>query len=90
MSSDNDSNSASRGSLRLAPAYAEVEREKAKLPRQFVNFTFYRARPEWRLLSEDEKQDCKNEFIAAIERSIELNRIAPELRGENSDIVADE
>src|ERR1044071_5875355 len=50
MSSDKDPNNAARGSLRLAPAFAEVEVEKAKLPRQFVHFTFYRARPEWRLL----------------------------------------
>ena len=56
MSSDNDPGSAARGSLRLAPAYAEVEVEKAKLPRQFVNFTFYKARPEWRLLSDGDKQ----------------------------------
>ena len=30
-----------RGSLRLAPTTQEVEEQKAKLPRQFVNFTFY-------------------------------------------------
>ena len=33
MSSDKDQGNATRGSLRLAPAYAEVEEiEKAKLP----------------------------------------------------------
>ena len=62
MSSDKESNSATRGSLRLAPAVEEVERAKAKLPRQFVNFTFYHARPEWRLLSNDDKQRCRDEF----------------------------
>jgi chlorite dismutase len=67
MSSDNESNSATRGSLRLAPAYAEVEREKAKLPRQFVNFTFYHARPEWRLLSSDDKQRCRDEFVKTVD-----------------------
>ena len=56
MSSDKDPNNSTRGSLRLAPAVAEMEVTKAKLPRQFVNFTFYRARPEWRLLSDDDKQ----------------------------------
>ena len=67
MSSDKDPNNAARGSLRLAPAFAEVETEKAKLPRQFVNFTFYRARPEWRLLSDDDKKRCREEFIKTID-----------------------
>src|SRR6185295_16922201 len=55
------------GSLRLAPAHAAVELEKAKLPRQFVNFTFYHARPEWRLLSDADKQRCRNEFVKTVE-----------------------
>jgi chlorite dismutase len=63
MSSDKDPNSATRGSLRLAPAHAEVEIEKAKLPRQFVNFTFYHARPDWRLLADADKQRCRDEFV---------------------------
>jgi chlorite dismutase len=67
MSSDTESNSATRGPLRLAPAYAEVEKEKAKLPRQFVNFTFYHARPEWRQLSNDEKQRCRDEFVKTVD-----------------------
>ena len=67
MSSDNDSVNAPRGSLRLAPAAAEVEVEKAKLPRQFVNFTFYHARPEWRLLSADDKQRCRAEFVKTVD-----------------------
>src|SRR5690348_17666798 len=67
MSSDKESNSAARGSLRLAPAHEEVEREKAKLPRQFVNFTFYHARPEWRLLSNDDKQRCRDEFVKTVD-----------------------
>jgi chlorite dismutase len=67
MSSDNDQGSATRGSLRLAPTSSEVEEQKAKLPRQFVNFTFYRARPEWRLLPEGQKQECREEFIKTID-----------------------
>ena len=63
MSSENDQANGARGSLRLAPTHAEVEVEKAKLPRQFVNFTFYKARPEWRLLSVEEKQSCREEFV---------------------------
>jgi chlorite dismutase len=56
-----------RGSLRLAPNVEELEEHKRKLPRQFVNFTFYRARPEWRLLGDADKRDCKRNFIGAIE-----------------------
>jgi chlorite dismutase len=62
MSTDNENSNAFRGSLRLAPNCVELEKQKAKLPRQFVNFTFYRARPEWRLLSETDKQRCREQF----------------------------
>lgn len=67
MSTEKDSGNAVRGSLRLAPTCGEVEELKAKLPRQFVNFTFYGARPEWRLLSEADKQNCKTEFVRTFE-----------------------
>jgi hypothetical protein len=63
MSSDNEQVNNARGALRLAPTCSEVEEQKAKLPRQFVNFTFYRARPEWRLLSNEDKQRCRDEFV---------------------------
>src|SRR5690349_19860010 len=65
MSSDKDPQNA-RGSLRLAPASSALEVDKAKLPRQFVNFTFYKARPEWRLLSHNDKQRCREEFIKTV------------------------
>ena len=67
MSSDKDPANPTRGSLRLAPTAADVEIEKAKLPRQFVNFTFYRARPEWRLLSAGDKQRCREEFVKTVD-----------------------
>ena len=67
MSTEKDSGNAVRGSLRLAPTCGEVEELKAKLPRQFVNFTFYGARPEWRLLSKADKQNCKTEFVRTLE-----------------------
>ena len=68
MSSEHEqNNSPARGSLRLAPNVDELEEHKRKLPRQFVNFTFYRARRDWRLLSENEKRDCKSMFIAAVD-----------------------
>ena len=68
MSSDKDPGSAARGSLRLALTCPEVEELKAKLPRQFVNFTFYHERPEWRLLSEADKQRCRGEFIKTVDQ----------------------
>jgi chlorite dismutase len=63
MSTDKEPGVAARGSLRLAPNCDEIEEQKAKLPRQFVNFTFYHARPEWRTLAAADKQSCKEEFI---------------------------
>ena len=68
MGSDKDQGSATRGSLRLAPNCVELEEQKAKLPRQFVNFTFYSARPEWRMLAADEKRRCKDEFVATVQK----------------------
>ena len=68
MSGEKDrQNNNTRGSLRLAPNVEEIEEHKSKLPRQFVNFTFYRARPEWRMLSDDEKKVCKQSFLEAVD-----------------------
>jgi chlorite dismutase len=68
MSSESETNShPARGSLRLAPNVEELEEHKRKVPRQFVNFTFYRARPDWRLLGETEKRDCKRDFIDTLD-----------------------
>src|SRR5260370_8149924 len=55
-------NNSTRVSLRLAPNVEELEEHKRKIPRQYVNFTFYRARPEGRMLDEVEKTACKQEF----------------------------
>src|SRR5438046_1843322 len=60
MSTDTEHSNLARGSLRLASHTAEEEDPKPKLPRQFVTFTFYRARPEWRLLSEADKERCRD------------------------------
>jgi len=67
MATDKDQGSATRGSLRLAPNCIELEEQKAKLPRQFVNFTFYRARPEWRMLDDGDKKQFKEEFVDTLE-----------------------
>ena len=67
MSTDKEQANNTRGALRLAPTHSEVEEQKAKLPRQFVNFTFYKARPEWRLLTEEDKERCRNEFVQTVD-----------------------
>lgn len=68
MSTDNpQAKSAGHGSLRLAQASEENDLPRPKLPRQFVSFTFYRARPEWRMLDESEREQGKQEFIKAVE-----------------------
>jgi chlorite dismutase len=60
-------NNSTRGSLRLAPNVDELEEHKRKVPRQFVNFTFYRARPEWRLLDDGEKCHSKKGFVETVD-----------------------
>jgi chlorite dismutase len=60
-------NNSTRSSLRLAPNVEEMEEHKRKIPRQYVNFTFFRARPEWRMLDELEKTACKEEFALAVD-----------------------
>jgi chlorite dismutase len=67
MSIDTEHGHVTHGSLRLAPHKAEVEELRPKLPRQFVNFTFYRARPEWRLLAAGDKQRCQEEFVRTVD-----------------------
>lgn len=66
MTIDREQN-AGRASLRLAENADEVQRQQSKLPRQFVNFTFYRARPEWRALDESEKERGKEEFASVVQ-----------------------
>lgn len=63
MSTEKENSSLTRGSLRLASQSTEAPDPKPSLPRQFVNFTFYRARPELRLLNDADKQRCKHEFV---------------------------
>jgi chlorite dismutase len=59
--------SPARGSLRLAPTADESDQPRPKLPRQFVSFTFYRARPEWRMLDEGQKERARKEFIEVVD-----------------------
>jgi chlorite dismutase len=58
-----------RATLRLASKDDEPteQRQHLPMPRQFVNFTFYRARPEWRMLDEAEKERGRQEFAEAFD-----------------------
>lgn len=68
MSTDKAQTPPPRSSLRLADRGESTEEQpKPALPRQFVTFTFYRARPEWRLLDESEKEEARHEFIETVE-----------------------
>ncbi len=53
-------------SLRLAAKDKNMHEGKPVIPRQFVNFTFYRVRPEWRLLDAQARAEQKQEFIETI------------------------
>jgi len=73
MSTDNaPPTNAIRSSLRLADREGRderVEQVKPTLPRQYVTFTFYRVRPEWRLLDEAERVRSRQELIDTVEAS---------------------
>ncbi len=67
MSTDQDDNNPTRHTLRLAEKgqrIASEQPEKSTLPRQFVTFTFYKARPEWHALDESGKHEAKRELAA--------------------------
>ena len=68
MSTDTEHGGAGRPTLRLADKTGRGEQtEKPTLPRQFVNFTFYHARPEWARLDEPSKQEAKRELVSLVE-----------------------
>ncbi len=63
---------AGRHTLRLADkaergAEQTEQPEKAKIARQFVTFTFYKTRPEWRMLDAQAKLDARREFVEVFE-----------------------
>ncbi len=68
MSQEQEQTGAGRHTLRLADkaergAEKGGQDEKAKIARQFVTFTFYKARPEWRTLDAQAKLAAKREFV---------------------------
>jgi chlorite dismutase len=54
---------------RLRLADKREEGPKGQIPRQFVNFAFYKLRPEWRFLKEVEKEAARAEFLKILEDS---------------------
>jgi len=72
MSTEHDQAGAGRPTLRLADkaergADEPEQPEKAKIARQFVTFTFYKTRPEWRMLDAQSKTEAKREFVEVFE-----------------------
>src|SRR5215218_1192136 len=68
MSTDQEQAGAGRPTLRLADkaergSEQAEQAEKTKIARQFVTFTFYKARPEWRMLDPQAKLEAKREFV---------------------------
>ncbi len=54
-------------SVRLSTKSTEEPKQQTPIKRQFVNFTFYRIRPEWRLLDKETRKQNKEEFQELIE-----------------------
>jgi chlorite dismutase len=70
MSTEQEQPSGPRPTLRLADNKVVHEgetTEKAQLPRQFVTFTFYKARPEWRMLDAAAREEARREFVDVVE-----------------------
>jgi chlorite dismutase len=53
--------------LRFGSKRQQQIEQPAQIKRQFVNFTFYKARPEWLFLDEATKQNAKTELAAVCE-----------------------
>src|SRR5215212_11995996 len=73
MSTDQEQAGAGRPTLRLADKAErgaeqdEQPEQTPKIARQFVTFTFYKARPEWRMLDAQSKLEAKREFVEVYE-----------------------
>jgi chlorite dismutase len=70
-STEGQSPNIDRAKLRLA-SHPEERKEQSQshhpaMPRQFVNFTFYRTRPEWHTLDQETKERLKKEYVGAFE-----------------------
>lgn len=54
-------------SIRLVSKSDAGQNPDTPIQRQFVNFTFYRIRPEWRMLDEELRKQSKQEFQKTVE-----------------------
>jgi chlorite dismutase len=66
MSINRSENSNETPTLHLGKR-AEGQEKRPQLPRQFVNFTFYRVNPEWRRLEREVKETGRQEFIKVVD-----------------------
>ncbi len=60
---------APRSAIRLGERREAQDEKRTPVRRQFVNFSFYKVRPEWRLLPQAEKEAARSEFIEAAQAS---------------------
>src|SRR5690349_5296751 len=72
MSTEHEQAGAGRPTLRLADkaergAGQDEQPDKAKIARQFVTFTFYKALPEWRQLDAQAKLEARRELVEVFE-----------------------
>lgn len=64
MSTTVTEHGAPRAAIRLGEKpHAQEDAKQTPVARQFVNFSFYRVRPEWRMLSATEREAARREFI---------------------------
>lgn len=65
MSSENEQKE--QPAIRLVTKSNNESTADVPIRRQFVNFTFYRVRPEWRMLDEETREQSKKEFQETVE-----------------------
>lgn len=63
----NSENESKEPAIRLVSKSNNDPQPEEPIKRQFVNFTFYRVRPEWRMLDEAARKQSKYEFQETVE-----------------------
>jgi chlorite dismutase len=69
-STEGQSPNIDRTKLRLASNHEERKEQQSQhptMPRQFVNFTFYKTRPEWHTLDQETKERLKKEYVGTFD-----------------------
>lgn len=57
-----------RGTLRFGERASQTQNNKPAIARQYVNFSFYKVRPEWRQLDSATREHGKREFLETAEK----------------------